>query len=102
MVECRAPFTGHCDLDQVLRIIVILNIESRNPKVGVRTVTYHFRVTLTLTSDIFCRIIVSRTYLLNYLISYIDNPKFGVCMDLGMVVECRVPFAGHCGLKPDI
>ena len=99
MVEFRVPFTGHCDLDQVLKIIVILNIEDRNPKVGVRTVTYHFRVTLTLPSDIFCRIIVSRTYLLKF---WDGNPKFGVCMHLGMVVECRVLFTGHCGLKPDI
>ena len=31
------------------------------------SVTYHFRVTLTLTSDLVCRKIVSRTYLLYYL-----------------------------------
>ena len=31
------------------------------------SVTYHIQVTLTLTSELFCRIIVSRTYLIYYL-----------------------------------
>ena len=34
---------------------------------GWRSVAYHFRVTLTLTSDLVFRIIVSRAYLLYYL-----------------------------------
>ena len=34
---------------------------------GLQSVTYHFRVTLVLTSDLVCRIFVSRTYLLNNL-----------------------------------
>ena len=34
---------------------------------GCQSVTYHFWVTFTLTSDLVCRIIVSRTYLLYYL-----------------------------------
>ena len=51
---------------------------------------YHFWVTVTLTSDLVFRIIMSGT-----------NPKFGVWLHLGMV-ECRVPFTGHCDLKLDL
>ena len=43
---------------------------------------YHFRVTVTLTSDLVFRIIMSRASLINL--------KFGVWMHLGMS-KCRLP-----------
>ena len=61
------------------------------------SVTYHFRITLTLTSDLVCRIIVSRPYLLHHLRW---ESQIGVWLNLGMM-ECRVPFKGHCSLKLD-
>ena len=56
---------------------------------GWRSVGYHFwvTVTLTLTSDLVFRIIVSGAYLLYYLGR---NLKFNVWMHLGMT-KCRVP-----------
>ena len=49
-------------------------------------VTYHFRVNMTLTSDIDFRIIVSGTYLILFE------------MHLGMVERC-VSFIGHIDFK---
>ena len=79
MVECLAPFTGHCDLDLWPSFLetscpehISYISKDRNPKFGGWNlgwwgVTYHFMVTLTLTSDLVCRIIVFRPYLLYYL-----------------------------------
>ena len=78
MVECLVPFTGHCDLDVVFQKYHVQSISLIQLKVGIPnlvcgwnfgwlSVTYHFQVTLTLTSDLVCRIILSRTYLLYYL-----------------------------------
>ena len=61
---------------------------------GSRSVTYHFWVTVTLTSDLVLIIIVSGHI---FYIIRDRNPKFGVWMHLGKV-ECRVPFTGHCDL----
>ena len=49
---------------------------------GWRSVTYHFWVTVTLSSDLLSGIIVSYF-----------NPKFGVWMHLGMM-KCHVPIFG--------
>ena len=80
MVECLVPFTGHCDLDlwpsflkhYVQSIsLILLKVGIPNLMVGCnfgwRKCHIPFWVTLTLTSDLVCRIIVSRTYLLYYL-----------------------------------
>ena len=61
---------------------------------GWSSVTHHFQVPVTLYSDLFFLIIVSEAYL-SYLLRY--NPKFGVCMHLGMK-QCNVPSLGHCDL----
>ena len=45
---------------------------------------YHFRVTVTLTSDLVFRIIMSRAYV------FIRNLKFGLWMHLGMT-KCHLP-----------
>ena len=80
MVQCLVPFTGHCDLDlwpsfkknHVQSISLILlkvgipNLVGRC-NFGWWSVTYYFWVTLTLTSDLVFRIIVSRKYLLYHL-----------------------------------
>ena len=80
MVECLVPFTGHCDLDlwpsfqknHVQSIsLILLKVGIPNLVDGCNfgwwSVMYQFWVTLTLTSDLVCRIMVSRTYLLYYL-----------------------------------
>ena len=111
MAECRIPFSGHCDLDLWLsfysnhnvRLSIPLCVRCISPiffEVGIpnlmcgcilgwRSVAYHFRVTvtLTLTSDLVFRIIVSGAYLL-----YIwgRNFKFGVWMHLEMR-KCPLP-----------
>ena len=77
MVECLVPFTGHCDLDlwpsfkknHVQSIsLILLKVGFPNLVGGCNfgwwSVTYHFWVTLTLTSDLVCRIIMSRTSLI--------------------------------------
>ena len=90
MAECHISFSGHCDLDLWLsfysnhnvRPSVPLRVQCISPiffEVGIpnlmcgcilgwRSVAYHFRVTvtLTLTSDLVFRIIMSRAYLLYY------------------------------------
>ena len=57
---------------------------------GWRSVAYHFRVTLTLTmtSDLVFRIIVSGAYLLYYLRK---ESQMGVWVHPGMA-GCRIPF----------
>ena len=78
MMECRVQFMGHYDLDlwpsfknnRILSIsLILLKVGIPNLVCGCifgwGSVTYHFRVTLTF--DLVCRIIVSRTYLLYYL-----------------------------------
>ena len=93
MAECRVPFSGHCDLDLDLWLSFYSNNNvrpsvplscpvhisyifwGRNSKLmcgcifGWRSVAYNFwvTVTLTLTSDLVFRIIVSGAYLLHYL-----------------------------------
>ena len=52
---------------------------------GLRSVTYHFQVTVTLTFDLVFRIIVSGAYLLYY---WGRNFKFGVWMHLEMRKCC--------------
>ena len=80
MTKCRVPFLDHCDLDLVSRIgidsvayllysfeVGILNLVCEYV-LGWRSVTYHFWVTVTLSSDLVFRIIVYGAYLLHYLI----------------------------------
>ena len=84
MVECLIPFTGHCDLDLLPRFkknrvrsisLILLKVGNPNLVVGMQLwmAECHipFLVTLTLTSDLVCRIIVSRTNLILF-----GNPKF--------------------------
>ena len=54
---------------------------------------------LTFTSDLMFRIILSGPYLLYYL--RWESQIWCVWVHLGMV-EFRVPFMGHCDLKPDL
>ena len=71
---------GHCDLDLLpsfknycVRSISLIFFEVGIPNLvcicilGWGSVTYHFRVTVTLTSDLVLMIIVSGAYLLYYL-----------------------------------
>ena len=71
---------GHCDLDlqpsfmnYCVRSISLIFFEVGIPNfvciciLGWESVTYHFRVTVTLTSDLVLIIIVSGAYLLYYL-----------------------------------
>ena len=51
---------------------------------------YHLLVTVTLTSDLVFRIIMSRA---SYIIEG-RNPKFGVWMLL-WIAECHIPFSGR-------
>ena len=105
MAECRVPFLGHCDLDidlayhfrvtvtltsDLVFIVIKMSVRPSRFRVrcisplffevgipnlmcgcilGWRSVAYHFwvTVTLTLTSDLVFRIIVSGAYLLYYL-----------------------------------
>ena len=79
---CHIPFLGHCDLDlrpsfknYCVRSICLIFFEVGTPNLmcecimGWQSVTHHFRVTvtLTLTSDLVFRIIVSGAYLLYYM-----------------------------------
>ena len=78
---------------------------------GWRGVSYHFRVTVTLTSDLVFIVIKCpsvrpsvRPASCPVHISYTlwgRNSKFDVWMHLGMA-ECRVPFLGHCDLDLDL
>ena len=52
---------------------------------------FFFGVTVTLTSDLVLKSIVSVAY---FYIILDRNPKFGMWMHLGMV-ECPVPFTGQ-------
>ena len=80
--ECHIPFSGHCDLDlrpsfknYYVWSISLIFFEVGIPNLmcgcllGWRSVTYHFRVTVTLnlTSDLVFRIIVFGAYFLYYL-----------------------------------
>ena len=58
------------------------------------SVLYHLRVTATLTSDLILIIIVSGAYLLLF---EIGIPNL-VCECIMGMVECLVPFTGHCDL----
>ena len=55
---------------------------------------YHLWVTVSLTSDLVFRIILSEH--ISYIIE-LRNPKFGVWMRLGMA-ECHIPFLSQCEL----
>ena len=65
---------------------------------GMASVTYHFQVTVTLTSGLVFQIIMSGAYLLNI---RGRNLKFGVWMHLGMT-KCSVPYCGHCDVELDL
>ena len=80
MTECHIPVLGHCDIELRPSFknywvwdIPFIFFEIGIPNLvcicilGWRSVIYHFRVTVTLTSDLVLRIIVSRAYLLYYL-----------------------------------
>ena len=89
MGECGVSFLGYCDIDLGLRLSFYSNhnvcpsrfVSGAYPiffEVGIpnlmcgcilgwRIVLYHFWVTVTLTSDLVFRIIVSGAYLLYYL-----------------------------------
>ena len=60
---------------------------------GWRSVTYHFQVTVTLTTDFFL-IIVSEAYL-SYHLRY--NPQIW-CVHAYLDENCNVPFLGYCDL----
>ena len=77
MTGCHMPFLGHCDLDlrpsfknNCVSSISLVFFELGIPNLvcgyilGWRSVAYHFRVTVTLTSDLVFRKIMSRAYLL--------------------------------------
>ena len=107
MVECFVPFAGHCDLDlwpsfykNRIRSISLILLKVGIPNLvcgcnfGWRSVTYHFWATLNLTFDLVCRIIVSRTYLLNYL-----RWESQICsMDTSLDVDVSHTILGHCDL----
>ena len=97
--------SGHCDLDLWpsfknfgVRSISLILFEIGIPNLvcicnlGWWSLTCYFRATVTLTSDLVLIIIVSGAYLLYYL-----RREFQIwCVsNLGMV-ECLVPFMGHC------
>ena len=82
MTGCHMPFLGYCDLDlwpsfknYCVWSISLIFFELGIPNLvcgcilGKRSVMYHFwvTVTLTLTSDLVFRIIVSGAYLLYFL-----------------------------------
>ena len=82
MTECHISFSGHCGLDLDLwpsfknycvQNIYLIFFEVGIPNsvceciMGWRSVTYHFQVSVTLTSDLVFRIIVFGAYLLYYL-----------------------------------
>ena len=80
MTDCHILFWGHCDLDlwpsfknYCVRSISLIFFEVGIPNLvcgrirGWRSVTYHFQVTVTLTSDLVFRIIMSGAYLLHIL-----------------------------------
>ena len=79
MVECHIPFSGHCDLELTsFKNNDIRSIYLTLSKVGIpnlvcgcilvwRSVVYHLRVTLNLTSDIVFKIILPGAYLFYYL-----------------------------------
>ena len=97
MAECRVPFSGHCvTLTLTSDLVFIVITKSVRPSIrpsvplrvwcispiffavgipnlmcgcilGWRSVAYHFRLTVTLTSDLVFRTIVSGAYLLLYL-----------------------------------
>ena len=84
MTESHISFSGHCDLDLDLwpsfknycvGSISLIFFEVGIPNmrceciIGWQSVTYHFEVTvtMTLTSDLVCRIIMSGAYFLYYL-----------------------------------
>ena len=81
MTECHISFSGHCDLNldirpsfknNCVRSISLIFFEVGIPNLvcecilGWRSVTYHFQGTVTLTSDLVFKIIVSGSYLLYY------------------------------------
>ena len=80
MTGCHIPFLGHCDLDFLpsfknycVLSISLICFELGIPNLvcgcilGWRSVMYHFWVSVTLTSDLVLRIIMSRAYLIYYL-----------------------------------
>ena len=77
MMECHISFLGHCDLDLrrsfknfCVQSISLILFEVGIPNLlcgvilGWQSVVFHFRVTVTLTSDLVFRIMVSGAYLL--------------------------------------
>ena len=79
MGECHLPFSDHCGLDlwpsfnnNFVRSISLILFEKGIPILvcecilGWRSVLYHLWVTVTLTSDLVFRKIVSGAYLLYY------------------------------------
>ena len=62
-----------------------------------RSVVYHLRVTLNLTSDITFKIILPGAYLFYYLREESQFRCADVWMRHGMV-ECHIQFSDHCGL----
>ena len=80
MPECQIPFLGLCDLDlltcfmnKCVQSISLIFFEVGIPNLvcicilGWWSVTYHFRVTVTLISDLVLIIFVSGAYILYYL-----------------------------------
>ena len=82
MTKCHIPFSGHCDLDLNLcpsfKNFCVMDISLIFFEVGIpnlvcifilgwQSVTYHFWVTVPLSSDLVLIIIVSGAYLLYYL-----------------------------------
>ena len=80
MMGCHIPFLGHCDLDlcpsfknYCVWSTTLIFFELGIPYLVCgcileqRSVMYHVQVTVTLTSDLVFRIIMSKAYLLYYL-----------------------------------
>ena len=73
---CLLPFWGHCvlvDLNKCDLSISLTFFKVRIPLLacgfimGWGSVSFHYRVTVTLTSDLISSIIVSEAYLLHYM-----------------------------------
>ena len=78
--------------------LILLKVEIPNLvggcNLGWWNVMYHFMVTLTLSSDLVCRIIVFRPYLLYYL-----RWESQICfMDTSLDADALHTILGHCDI----
>ena len=108
MAECHILFSSHCDLELwpsfnnccVQSIISLIYFEVGISNLlcgctlGWQSVTYHFKVTATLNSDLVFK--NNRVWNISHII-WDGNPKFCVWMYLWMA-DCPVSFSSHCDL----